>query len=210
MDTVRHIFRILDDFKSVSGLKVNLDKTNGLFFNKTGSVTFNQLPLPLANWNRDVKILGIPYGSDQYLHHFWKNICEDVRISLNRYNNTYSTFDAKSIITKSLILPKVSYAATVLKIPKNIENKINSLIFRFIVPKGNVSSTIVDFAQKRHFGGYNIDHISLHASVFCLIPIFKYAKHICEGIPLTKEQYMIEYNLGFQLSKVLNVPVGGD
>ena len=61
--------------------------------------------------------------------------------------------------------------------------------------------------HKRQFGGYNIDHISLHASVFCLIPIFKYAKHICEGIPLTKEQYMIEYNLGFQLSKVLNVPV---
>ena len=105
LDTVRHIFRILDDFKSVSGLKVNLDKTNGLFFNKTGSVTFNQLPLPLANWNRDIKILGIPYGSNQYLHYFWQSICEDVQISLNRYNNTYSTFDAKSIITKSLILP---------------------------------------------------------------------------------------------------------
>ena len=127
--------------------------------------------------------------------------------SITHYNNVYSTFDAKSIITKSLILPKFSYAATVLNIPSRIRSSLDVSILRFIMPKGDMGIDLFQLAQKRVFGGYNIDHVSVHASVFALMPIFKYAQYRVNNIPLTREQFFIEYNLGLSLSKILNIPV---
>ena len=57
LSTVLRIFRHLDDFRKVSGLKLNFGKTNGYFFNKTGLIGIDNLPLPAKNWNRDIKIL---------------------------------------------------------------------------------------------------------------------------------------------------------
>ena len=154
-----------------------------------------------------MKILGIPYGRKEYVNDFWKNIVKDLRSTISDYNNVYSTFDAKSVITKSLILPKVSYAATVVDIPGDIRKSIDTFILKYIIPKGKTYLDLFDLAQKRKFGGYNIDHTTIHAMVFSLIPIFKYVNSIIENIPLTKEQFFIEYNLGIHLANILNVPV---
>ena len=106
-----------------------------------------------------------------------------------------------------MILPKFSYAATVLCIPNDIRKSLNVLIMRFILPKGNMGISLIELAQKREFGGYNIDHVSIHASIFALLPIFKYVQNRVNDIPLTREQFFIEYNLGHQLSKLLQIPV---
>ena len=207
LSTILRIFYILDDFRKVSGLKVNLGKTRGFFFNKTGCLEIDHLPLPSTNWNVNMKILGIPYGDKNYVKQYWKDIVKDIQTSLTQYNEVYSTFDAKSIITKSLVLPKVSYIATVLDIPNEIKRSIESLIFKYIIPKGKTFIDLFDLAQKRHFGGYNIDYTTIHATVFSLIPIFKYVKSKMENIPLTKDQFFIEYNLGLPLANILKIPV---
>ena len=63
----------------MSGLKVNFDKTKGIFFNKTGLVNnLDMLPIPYTNWNCNLKILGIPHGSSDFVHQFWENILCDV------------------------------------------------------------------------------------------------------------------------------------
>ena len=204
--TVSQVFSILNDFWKVSGLKVNYDKTQGLIFNKTGNVNTDFLPLPLSNWNQNLKILGIPYGSVRFVQKFWNDIISNVKSSMTHYGSVYSNFDAKSIITKSLILPKLSYAATVLSIPNDIRKSIDISIFRFVIPKGDMRISLNELAQKRAFGGYNVDHVSIHASIFALLPIFKYAQHRINNIPLAREQYFIEYNLGLHLSKLLNIP----
>ena len=207
LSTLLRIFHVLDDFRKVSGLKINLGKTKGVFFNKSGLLQLDHLPLASTNWNGNLKILGIPYGDKKHVKEFWKDITQSVQTSLTDYNEIYSTFDAKSIITKSLVLPKVSYAATVLDIPADIKKSLDSMVFRYIIPKGKTDKSLYDLAQKRHFGGYNIDHTTIHATVFSLIPIFKYVKSKLENIPLTKEQYFIEYNLGIHLANLLKIPV---
>ena len=207
LPTLQRIFYHLDDFRKVSGLKVNMGKTNGYFFNKSGLISLDHLPLPSTNWNVNLRILGIPYGNGHFVTQYWKDIVQDIRSCLFDYNNVYTTFDAKSIITKSLILPKVSYIATVLDIPLKIKNSLESMIFKMVIPKGKTYMSLVDLAQKRNFGGYNIDHISIHATVFSLIPIFKYVKSKIENIPLTKEQFFIEYNLGIYLANLLKIPL---
>jgi len=128
----------------LSGLKVNYDKTKGFIFNKSGNVNTNLLPLLSSNWNWNLNILGIPYGSESFVRKFWDNILQTVKSDLTQYQQVYSTFDAKSIITKSLILPKVSYAATVLNIniPSNVKKSIDTSVFRYVLPKGKFDTSL--------------------------------------------------------------------
>jgi len=146
-ETILKIFNILEEFRKVSGLKVNYDKTKGLIFNKSGNVNTDILPLPSSNWNCNLKILGIPYGSESFVANFWQNILQMVKTDLKQYQPVYSTFDAKSIITKSLILPKVSYAASVINIPSNVKKNIDASVFRYVLPKGKFDTNLTMLAQ---------------------------------------------------------------
>ena len=56
-------------FQLASGLEMNLDKTKGLFFNKTNSHKIENLPF--NNWNKNLVILGVPYGSSKFIKDFW-------------------------------------------------------------------------------------------------------------------------------------------
>ena len=147
-NTLLRVFRILEEFRSVSGLKVNYEKTKGIYFNKSGQINIDFLPLSSSNWNCNMNILGIPYGTADFIDSFWNNILCDIKHNLNMYNNVYSTFDAKSIITKSLILPKVSYAASVMNIPSSVKKSIDNLVFRYVIPKGKMGVTLTKLAKK--------------------------------------------------------------
>ena len=96
LTTLLRIFRVLEDYRLVSGLKLNLDKTYGYFFNKTYNIELEHLPLVSKNWNRNRVILGIPYGTKEFVE---MDIVEKIKKSLNYYKEVSHTFDAKSIIT---------------------------------------------------------------------------------------------------------------
>ena len=202
-----YVIRIIQQYKSVSGLELNLKKTYGRFFNKTNAIKIEHLPLSIENWNKNMMILGIPYGDSKFVAEVWKDIVNEIRRSLTLYNETSHTYDAKAIITKSLVLPKISYIATTLDIPLNIRKQVDNLILNFVTKGVTSYVTLFDLAQKRWYGGYNIDHTSVHANVFCLLPIFKYVKNLLTGEPLSDEEHFIDLNIGRQLAKVLGVPV---
>ena len=111
-------------------------------------INIEHLPFPSSNWNVDMIILGIPYGKDVFVKDHWKGIVNDIKVVLQDSNDVYNTFDAKSIITKSIVLPKISYIATVYDIPREIKNSVETMIFRYIVPKGNIYHTLCDLAKK--------------------------------------------------------------
>ena len=71
---------------------------DGYFFDKTKTFNVENIPLPSTNWNQNMKILGIPYGTSHYIKDHWKSIVIDVKNLLHTYNDVYTTFDAKSII----------------------------------------------------------------------------------------------------------------
>ena len=63
----------------------------------------------------------------------------------------------------------MSYTATVLYIPNDIFRSLENLIIKYVIPKGNISIPLTELARKRNSGGYNIDHVPIHASVFSLL-----------------------------------------
>ena len=120
-------------FGKASGLEINIDKTKGFFFNKLDSHQI--LHLPFKNWNSNMLILGIPFGSPDYIKEVLAEKYKDFEKEVNYFQSyIYLTLQAKAIISKSKILPKISYVASTLPLPSNINTKIDDRMVRFIVP----------------------------------------------------------------------------
>ena len=96
-------------------------------------------------------------------------------------------------------------AATV-PIPRPIQQKVNDIMVKFVVPHRKTFLKMEDFCLARSMGGYEIDHIVAHAQLFILQPIVKYVQAKENGQALTSSQYYIEYNLGQQLSSFYQLP----
>jgi len=67
LTSLLHIKSIADKFSKVSGLVVNSDKTKGFFFNNQ-NIWSSTHHLPFNHWNENLVILGIPYGSQNYVY----------------------------------------------------------------------------------------------------------------------------------------------
>ena len=49
---------------------MNLKKTKGLLFNKCGVLDVDNLPF--NTWNQNMIILGIPFGTDEFIAKYWR------------------------------------------------------------------------------------------------------------------------------------------
>ena len=82
--------------------------------------------LPFGQWNENMIILGIPYGNEQYVNEFWKEKYENFDKDSRYYESFNSlTLQAKAIVSKSKLMPKLSYYGSVLPIPPSIQEKVN-------------------------------------------------------------------------------------
>ena len=124
--------KTVEDFGNVSGLKLNRNKTEGMWI---GKLKHCNEKIGNINWsNKPVKALGIYFGNNQkeciYLNWSAKlELCEKL---VKNWSKRNLTFFGKIKIIKSLIMPKFVYLAQSLIVPTDILNKINSLIFTFL------------------------------------------------------------------------------
>ena len=207
LSSLLRILHYIRKFKSASGLCINADKTKGLFFNKSQIHAIESLPLNPENWNKPMEILGIPYGDDNWELSVWKNICKEIQSDLILYKEVGGTFDAKAIISKTKVLPKISYIASMKIVPNEIKIKIDHMLMNYIVPHRKTFLKIADFAAPRNKGGYDIDNVNLHASLFLLDGVLKYIQKKVQGEALQDAEWFIEYNIGWQICKYLGIPI---
>ena len=210
VNSLSSLLRILyhvKKFKSASGLSMNTRKTKGMFFDKSHVHNISMLPLSPTNWNQPMEILGVPYGDPNWQLSFWKDICKEIGSDLNVYKVVGGTLDAKAIISKTKVLPKISYIASTRAVPTEIKIKIDHMLLNYIVPHRKTYLKIGDFAAPRNKGGYDIDDVNMHASLFLLSGLLKYIQKIIQGQALDNSDFFIEYNIGWQICKYLGVPI---
>ena len=192
-------------FQLASGLEMNVNKTKGLFFNKSNMHSVHNLPF--NTWNEDIVILGIPYGSKQFIKKFWdeKYLSFAKETSFFQSYN-YMTLQAKTIISKSKLMPKISYLGSVLPTPKDVKNKIDERLIRFVIPHNKTSLKVKDLCAKRSMGGISLANINLHCDVMLIRSIMSYLKQKVDGNTLSPSQRYIEYHLGHKLSRLWGLP----
>lgn len=134
VDNVKSAYKVLDTFNSfekISGLKVNLDKSEAMWLGSKKNV--GDKPLPLK-WCTCMKILGVyfSYDLDIRLRLNFDMLIPSMTRIINFWRLRDLTIYGKIVLIKTLILSKLTYKAGVINIPEQLLTGIERLIFRFL------------------------------------------------------------------------------
>ena len=118
----------------MSGLKVNSSKT-GLWI---GSLKGSEMKPLGIKWPQDpIKALGIFFTYDKKFLDM-KNFTEkldNIKKLINIWSSRGLSLYGKVTIIKSLLLPKVVYASSLLPTPEHIIKELNHLIYNFFMER---------------------------------------------------------------------------
>ena len=206
LSSLLNCFYYIEKYGEAAGLELNLGKSKGVFFNKKNVLDVEHLPG--IQWVSRLKILGIHYGPTAYVNTQWMSKLKELKEEISFFQKAHrNTLQDKAILSKSKLLPIISYMGNVHSIPNNIVKQIDCILLKFIVSHDKTLMELHDFAAGKTKGGYCIDHITLHTTIFLLKPIFEYVKCKISGETLPKYLYSVEYQIGVQLCNVLNLSV---
>ena len=190
-------------YKDASGLEINYGKTKGVFFDKKH--LFCKEHLPNISWVSRLEVLGVHYGQPEFINAQWVEKLAVMKSEIQFFNSIgRNTLQDKFFLSKSKLLPLFSYVSNVHPIPNAIARKIDKLLLKFIVPHEKTFMDLFDFAAPKNLGGYGIDHITLHCSLFLLRPVISYIKSKALGEVIPENLHFVEYFLGLQICSLYN------
>ena len=201
--SVLRVFEVLQSLEDASGLRINQSKTCGMH---TAKKT-NAISLPRIQWEeKSLHLLGSSIGAHESVASLWDKCIRNITATAKHYSTFFLTWAAKSLIVKSKMLPLVTYIANAYPPPPNIKQRIYRIIEKFITGYRDITLPISILARPLHQGGYNIPDIPLYCNIFFLRPILDYVKHRLDFTPATPQNAMVEFHIGHQLSKLLDLP----
>ena len=123
---------IVESFSNVSGLKLNLKKTEGLCM---GSLIGQNIIFPEITWSTTpLRYLGIYIGHNKIENDVrnWEDKLEKMQKLLDVWRLRNLTLFGKITIVKTLAIPSLIFTATFLIPPDGFIEKINKAVFNFI------------------------------------------------------------------------------
>ena len=201
--SVMRVFDILQCLEATSGLKINQSKTCGLHTAKN----INTISLPQIQWEKESLHLGSSIGSHESVASLWDKCIRNITATAKYYATFFLTWAAKSLIVKSKMLPLVTHNANVYAPPSKIKQRINRTIEQYIAGHRDITIPINTLSQPLLQGGYNIPDVPLYCDIFFLRPILDYVKHRLDFTPATPQNAMVDFHIGHQLSKLLDLPL---
>ena len=131
VESAYEAFKLLNKFEKVSGLKLNTEKCEALWL---GPWKQNQEKPLGIKWPQSIKILGIYFShnkTEQDNMNFG-NIASSIAQLTNLWKQKSLTLYGKITISKSLLLSKLTYKASLLSVPTKVVKDISTLVFGFI------------------------------------------------------------------------------
>jgi exonuclease III len=132
-NSVYKLFNLLDIYSSISGLKVNINKTEIILM---GATQESDIPKRYRRYiKQEIKYLGSTLSTDN------KTTTErNIEDAMKKINNLITTWNrrrmpisGKIAIVKSLLIPQITYHLSVLTSPeKKTVKEINQLLYKFI------------------------------------------------------------------------------
>ena len=132
VNSARILFKLLDDFKKLSGLVINPSKTEGMWIGSSRGIKTK--PFGIKWPNEPIKALGVYYSYDAKLL-LEKNFIaklDTIKKLINIWSYRGLSLYGKVTIIKSLIMPKLVYVSSLLPTPKEVIKQLNQLLFKFL------------------------------------------------------------------------------
>ena len=132
---IKNCLEIIQHFGNVSGLRLNIEKTEGLWLGrgKNRGDDFANI-----NWEKNsIKALGVYFGyNEQEMEEKnWKSKIETIKKILNKWNYRDLSLHGRILIVKTLALSQVVYLLSSICVPTWVINEVNK---EFLVLYGNI------------------------------------------------------------------------
>ena len=129
---VKNCLQVIKEFGKVTGLKLNIEKTEGLWLGKGKNRGDNFANI---NWKKDaIKALGVFFGYNKQdiEDKNWKGKVETVKKILNKWKYRDISMQGRILIVKTLALSQIVYLVSSICIPKRALNEINKEFYGFV------------------------------------------------------------------------------
>ena len=131
-ESVEQLLRLLDEFKSISGLEINTSKTEAMWL----GCWIDKIRTPFNfKWPKEpICALGIyfSYNTEHANKLNFEEKINNLEKTLNGWKRRKLTLLGRINIVKTLGLSKLIYNASILPIPKHFVKEINKIAFHFI------------------------------------------------------------------------------
>lgn len=132
-ESLLEALRVIQAFKEVSGLELNLQKTQGI---NLGEVRLHRAEAKTIKWTNCIQILGIKFEVSEQEDRDWELNFEPALKKMCRVCETWSTrhlsLKGKVVILNTLVLPIIYYPCTMLTVNQRVLMEIEKVISHFM------------------------------------------------------------------------------
>ena len=165
-------FEIIQRFSKVTGLKLNMEKTQGMMVGS--SCTHDRLPS--TNWqNRSIKVLGFQIGNVNS-RTIWHGSLEGLRKQKQRFNVPFQTWQAKSLQAKSKLLPQITFNVHTYPLDTTTRNMIETEFLNFLTNNPTISLSMRSLQRPINDGGIKFPNPITYCDIFYISNLFQYFK----------------------------------
>ena len=195
-------FEIIERFSEATGLKLNMEKTQGMMVGC--SCTDDRLPL--INWqNQSIKILGFQIGNVNP-RTIWHDSLKGLRKQTLLINVPFQTWQAKLLLAKSKLLPQITYNAHTYPLDMTSKKLIENEFLNYLTNNPTISLSMRSLQRPMNDGGIKFPNPVTYCNLFYISNLFQYFKIRKKNNPFNTETYLIEFEIGLTLSKMYNLP----
>jgi len=202
MSSVNEAFSLLSAFQKASGLKLNLSKTQGLYCNRSMPPSSST---NIAWTNQCIRALGATIGTASNITE-WEQILNKYKTTTVQLSSLPATYNAKSLLSKTKLLPTISYTACIYPLSTRLKREITETLEKYVSGNSQLIIPMRILQLPLSSGGYNVANIPLYCDLLFLKSIYTYCKHREQKTQISTQTAFTEYHIGHQLSSIYRLP----
>ena len=180
-----------------------MEKTQGMMVGF--SCTKNRLSS--INWqNKSIKILGFQIGNINP-RAIWHDSLEGLRKQKLLINVPFQTWQAKSLLAKSKLLPQITYNAHTYPQDMTSGKLIETEFLNYLTNNPTISLSMRSLQRPINDGGIKFPNPVTYCDLIYISNLFQYFKTREKSNPFDTETYLIEFKIGLSLFKLYDFPI---
>ena len=174
-------FEIIQNFSEATGLKLNIQKTQGM---AVDSSCINNL-LPSINWQNDsIKILGLKIARLNSKT-IWKDVLENLRAQKVSITVPFQTWQAKFLLAKAKLFSQLTYAARTYPLDTATQRVVETEFLTYLTNNTSYQLCMRNLQRPTISGAIKSPNPIIYYNLFYISNLFEFFKRRKMIYPLT-------------------------
>eukprot|EP00745_Piridium_sociabile_P036415 TRINITY_DN6533_c0_g2_i5.p1 TRINITY_DN6533_c0_g2~~TRINITY_DN6533_c0_g2_i5.p1 ORF type:complete len:740 (-),score=40.77 TRINITY_DN6533_c0_g2_i5:39-2090(-) len=146
---VRIVLDIFAWFSRISGLEINMEKTEAMWI---GSSAKNGVACYGLKWKQKIKVLGMFFSnhlSSSEIEENWVKRIDNIKRTVGLWHKRNLGYLGKICIINSFIIPQLVYVMKVICLPDKILRNVNTIIYRFLWKRKNTNKKAFEKVRRK-------------------------------------------------------------